>query len=206
MGSSVIPDSRAIFRIRLLEAYQRHLAAALALATSIAWWEVLGRCTLGRAAAIAQLDDWLPSPAEVVTCPDEAILLHADVKQEHILGLVEAGRFTPTGVIDFNRARIGHPLYELGPIWAWVFHGQRPLIDAFLDEAALPGRDDPGFPRLALAWCLLHEGVIQDPIELPGIHRVDTLEELAERSFGGVETSGMPGSSPRGQPVHDVDR
>jgi aminoglycoside phosphotransferase (APT) family kinase protein len=133
---------------------------------------------------VAQLEAWLPGADELAVPEGGAVLLHADLHDEHVLGRAEEGRFVPEGVIDLNRARIGHPLYELGPIWRWALEGDPRLVAAFLAAADLPGSGEPGFPRLALAWCLLHEGVGQYPLDLPALADAATLDELAERAFG----------------------
>jgi hypothetical protein len=54
---------------------------------------------------------------------------------------------------------------------------------SFLEEAGYAELHDPAFPRLALAWSLLHQGVGQQPIDLPVMHDVATLDEVAERTF-----------------------
>ena len=133
---------------------------------------------------VAQLEAWLPGADELAIPDGGAVLLHADLHSGHVLGRLADGRFVPEGVIDLNRARIGHPLYELGPIWRLPSRATRAQMAAFLAAAGLPGSGEPGFPRLALAWCLLHEGVGQSRLELPGVAEAATLDELAERAFG----------------------
>jgi aminoglycoside phosphotransferase (APT) family kinase protein len=133
---------------------------------------------------VAQLEGWLPSPDELAIPDGGAVLLHADLHGGHVLGQLAGGRFVPNGVIDFNRGRIGHPLYELGQIWRWALKGDPDLMAPFLRAANLPGSGEPGFARLALTWCLLHEGVGQYPLDLPGVTEAATLDELAERAFG----------------------
>jgi aminoglycoside phosphotransferase (APT) family kinase protein len=130
----------------------------------------------------AQLEDWLPSAAELVVPDGGGVLLHADLHDGHVLGSIAEGRFVPEGIIDLNRARIGHPLYELGPIWHTVARGDPAIMKAFLSAAGLPGSERPDFPRSALAWCLLSEGVGRRPMPLPSTS-VRDLDELAYRSF-----------------------
>ena len=89
---------------------------------------------------VAQLEAWLPSADELAVPDGGAVLLHADLHGGHVLGRLADGRFVPEGVFDLSRARIGHPLYELGPIWRWALAGDPRLMAAFLATAACPAR------------------------------------------------------------------
>jgi hygromycin-B 7''-O-kinase len=135
---------------------------------------------------VAQLGDWLPSPPELAMPESGPVPLHGDLHDDHILGHHVGDRFHPSGVIDPGRLLFGHPLYELGPVWRWLRNGERRPMAAFLAEAGLPGFGQPGFPRLALAWCLLHQGITAFPDALPGVSEADSLDELAASCFGGV--------------------
>lgn len=133
---------------------------------------------------LAQLGDWMPSFRELMAPCGPPVLLHTDLHDQHVLGTIDHDRFQPTGVIDFSQMRMGPALYELGMIWRGLFPGDRRLLRAVVEEARLPGHDTAGFPRLALGWCLLHEGVAQLGLDEPWMDGVRTLDELAERSFG----------------------
>ena len=107
---------------------------------------------------LAELPDWLPSVEELAGSPSAAVLCHGGLDDSDLLGWLDGRRFVPTGVIDFARAFIGHPLADLGPVW-WSLLGQeQAALDAFLDAWDPPGRDDVGFGRSALAWTLLGGG------------------------------------------------
>jgi aminoglycoside phosphotransferase (APT) family kinase protein len=135
---------------------------------------------------LEELPGWLP-PLEALLGPAwSAVPLHTDLHDEHVLVVRVDGRFRGSGVIDLNRFRLGHPLYELGPIWRWLWYADRALLGRFIAAADLPGHAEPDFPRRALAWCLLHAGVAQFPIDLPGIEEVGSLDALAERGFGKI--------------------
>jgi hypothetical protein len=138
-------------------------------------------------ALIEGIGPWLPTIAELRMGLKHPVLLHAAIDDRHILGYLEDDRYHPAGVTDFHGACFGHPMYELGPLWQGMARGQRPLIQAFLTEASLPGSVLPGFPRLALAWSLLHPHVTRVRLQTPGVEDAASLEELAERSFGSSE-------------------
>ena len=132
---------------------------------------------------VAQVPDWLPAHAELIDVPLGPRLLHADLKDEHVLGTLADGDFRPAAVIDWGRTMVGHPYYELGPTFRRVCHSRPDLLARVLDAAALPGRGDPAFPRLALAYLLLHAADSfkgsRDAVE------ARDLDELARRIFGG---------------------
>ena len=130
-----------------------------------------------------QANDWMPSPEEL-GLTERPALLHADLHDGHVFIRRDRAGWQPTGVIDLNRARLGHRLYELGPVWRWLLGGDPRLMAAFLTGAEFPEREKPGFPRIALTWCLLHQGVLQYKVDTPDIEKVGSLDELAEHTFG----------------------
>ena len=130
---------------------------------------------------VQEVATWLP-PLEVLLPSDDwAVLLHADLHDEHVLGEMVDGHFEPHWVIDFNRAQIGHPYYELGPLIRWTFAGDRQLTSAFLAAAKLRQPQDQPFAKLALCYVLLHDA---DQLGgLPLLGQVSSLDELANRLF-----------------------
>ena len=132
---------------------------------------------------IAQVPDWLPAHAELIDVPGGPRLLHADLKDEHVLGFPMGSDFQPAAVIDWGRAMVGHPYYELGPTYRRVCHSRSDLLARVLETADLPGRADPVFPRMGLAYLLLHAADSfngsRDAIE------ARDLDDLAARIFGG---------------------
>jgi aminoglycoside/choline kinase family phosphotransferase len=105
--------------------------------------------------------------------------VHADLNQDHVLGVWEAQHWQPCGVIDFGDALVGDPTYELVALHLGLFRGDKRLLQAFLaayGDAEL-GR---GLPTRAMAMTLLHEFDLLDVLE-PEVFMVETLEELASR-------------------------
>jgi hygromycin-B 7''-O-kinase len=144
--------------------------------------EMAGRAWLSPA-LLDGIDAWLPPIDELLRSVDAAVLTHGNLHVGHILGhhIRQQDRFEPTGIISFSRAGVGHPLWDLGPIW-WSFLRGRPGLTAdFLATARIPDQEDADFPRLALAWSLLNPG----PVSAlpPGVDEASSLDELAARSF-----------------------
>ena len=105
---------------------------------------------------LSQALDWLPPLEAMLPAASEVVLTHADLKDEHVIGAVSGGTFTPTAVIDFGEARIAHPMYDLPVVWWSALGGDPDLLAVFLRRAGIPGVDAEGFPRLALAWAMVH--------------------------------------------------
>ncbi len=84
-------------------------------------------------------------------------LLHTEVMQEHVFVEKRAGRFEPSGLIDFEPSRVGPPGYELASVGLFLSEGDRVLFRAFLDGLGL-ARADGGtaLARRCMAWALLH--------------------------------------------------
>jgi aminoglycoside phosphotransferase (APT) family kinase protein len=127
-----------------------------------------------------QVEGWLPPLADLLGTPGDLVVTHGELTDKHVLADTSPG-FAPTGVIDFGLAGIGYPLDDLGPVWWYALRCERALTDAFLETADLPGYRTPGFPRIALAWALIHP-IARFPI--PGIEAIRSLDELAWRAFG----------------------
>jgi hygromycin-B 7''-O-kinase len=139
-----------------------------------------------------ELPEWLPDLDELMSLGRAVVPLHTDLHDEHVLGRVIDGRFYVTGIIDFDGFRLGHPMYELGPIWGFLLQGRADLLRTFLAEAGLPGLDQVGFARIALAWCLLHAGIAQGPVDVPAVSTAASLDELARATFGEPERDAVP--------------
>jgi aminoglycoside phosphotransferase (APT) family kinase protein len=132
---------------------------------------------------VAQLEDWMPSLPELMGTAQKPVLLHAELDAQHVVGQAGPDGWEATGVIDFTKARVGHPLYELGAVWLSLLSGDIPATRAFLRDAAFQDSEQPGFPRIALAWSLLHERVTLAPLRVPGTEDISSLGELAGRIF-----------------------
>ncbi|CAN5662966.1 hypothetical protein BH23CHL8_BH23CHL8_28770 [soil metagenome] len=137
-----------------------------------------------------QVDEWLPSPDELAGSPDQAVLCHGHLDEDVVLGWLDGQRFVPTGIIDFERSFVGHPLAELGTVWWHLLKGDSNALRTFVAEARLPGSDVPAFPRLALAWALL----TPPPARLfhgdaDALEDVASLDALAARWFSHAQAT-----------------
>ncbi len=130
---------------------------------------------------IDQIEGWIPDLSELLGSPADAVLVHGDLSDEHVMGSVTETGFSPSGVIDFNRASIGDPMFDFGPLWFSMLGGQHEPTRVFLQAAGIDG-DGASFPRHALAWAMMRPNF--RPVTLPGIDTIGSLDELAQRSFG----------------------
>jgi hygromycin-B 7''-O-kinase len=126
----------------------------------------------------AFLDRWAP-PAGAGRA-----LLHTEVMREHLLVEPQAGRWRISGLVDFEPAMLGEPLYEFASVGLFVAGGDASLLTRTLRAhggIAL----EPGLPQRLLAMALLHRYAnlrwYLQRLPAPGAR---TLEALAERWFG----------------------
>lgn len=155
-------------------------------ANAVAWYQARG--TLPDR-LLRTLDAWLPPAASLVAGLERPVLIHADLHDGNVLGWPEHGSFRATGLLDLGRSMIGHPLFEIGPLARWTFHGDAAWIAEWCRWAAPPGWGRPGFARTALAFMLLHRG---DTLEgLAPVASAGDLDDLAWTLFGAAETAGL---------------
>ncbi|MEU3462877.1 aminoglycoside 3'-phosphotransferase/choline kinase family protein [Streptomyces sp. NPDC006733] len=108
----------------------------------------------------------------------ERVLLHTEVMREHLL--VDPGRWTLSGLFDFEPAMLGDGAYEFVAVGLFVSRGDPRL---FARIAAAYGRTFP--PRVLMAYTLLHvySNLPWYFRELPAPPE-DTWDALAETWFG----------------------
>lgn len=127
-----------------------------------------------------QLEAYILPVVALVDCRFPNGLIHADITRDHILGRLEAGRWTTLGLIDFGDARAGNVLYDLGALHLDLFRYDKRLLRAYLAAYGLSA--DPQFPHLAMSAALLHQfNVFQGLIDaLPQARLASTFENLAK--------------------------
>jgi hygromycin-B 7''-O-kinase len=132
---------------------------------------------------IDQLDEYLPDIDALVDRAAPPLLLHCDLNADHLLGEIQEGRWTSSGIIDFGDARIGDFHYELVALHLGLFHGDTSLLNAFLRAYGSDAGQHPDFVLRAMACTLLHEFNVLEPIReiIPDLDRIETLTELAHR-------------------------
>jgi hygromycin-B 7''-O-kinase len=111
-------------------------------------------------------------------------LLHTEVMRDHTLVKEDAdGRWTLTGLIDFEPAMQGHPDYELASVGVFLSGGEPALLRAFCTGYGWEGGALPeAVRRRALAFALLHRySNFRWYLEtVPPPEGCDTLEALAD--------------------------
>jgi hygromycin-B 7''-O-kinase len=130
---------------------------------------------------IAQIDDYLPSSAELVDRAVPPHVLHADLNADHILGSFTGDRWRPTGIIDFGDALVGDRLYELVVLHIGLFNSDKRLLGAFLDAYGFDDGLRRDFAWRAMALTLLHEFNVLSGVfrRFPDTARVERLTDLA---------------------------
>ena len=142
--------------------------------------QVAVRCGLPNA-FVERIPGWLPSIDELMGAPSEAVFCHGALGASSLLGRPAQPTFSPTGVVDFSQAFVGHPLAELGAIWWDILTRDPAALETFLEASGLH-RQVPDFARLALAWALMTP-VTAVP-DLGDVGHVEEPDDLAERWFG----------------------
>lgn len=131
---------------------------------------------------ITQIPDFMLSVTDLL---DEDIvphLIHADLTADHLLGVVENGRFCPTGLIDFGDAMVGNILYELVAVHIDMFRCSKRLLSAFLNSYELPGSYRDNFAAKAMCMTLLHrfDVMVGAVPHLPPVNEIESLGHLAD--------------------------
>jgi hygromycin-B 7''-O-kinase len=135
---------------------------------------------------VAQLDAYLPEPAELIDRSSAPALIHCDLNRDHVLGAPAEGRWRPAGIIDFGDAMVGDRVYELVALHLGLFDCAGRLLRAFLDAYGFDAELRRDFVRRAMAMTLLHEfDVLGDVFpSIPAAAEASSLAELAKLLWG----------------------
>jgi hypothetical protein len=107
-------------------------------------------------------------------------LVHADLHDHHLIGATTGDGWAIRGVIDWGDARLGDRFYELPALHLGQFHGDRAMLQSFLDAYSWPDRGSDAFVRRAMTMTLLHEfNVLEHVAEMVDLDAVATLDDLA---------------------------
>lgn len=119
-----------------------------------------------------------------------AVLLNADITDEHVMTAPGSDRRVVTGIIDFGDAMIGHPLYELAaPACSFAF-GNRSLLLEMVRSAGLSG----GIPGLTLAETFMATALIHEFITIPFLR--DQCGRPLPATFAELVSTAFPVESP----------
>jgi hygromycin-B 7''-O-kinase len=90
-------------------------------------------------------------------CEDafEAVLLSADITDEHVLVVDRDGRWQFSGVIDFGDAMMGHPYYDFVAPLTCLTVGEPSLSRTLLESYGM--EFTPGLADRLTTYCLLHK-------------------------------------------------
>jgi hygromycin-B 7''-O-kinase len=128
---------------------------------------------------INQIDGFLAPVDELLDLVAAPHLIHADLTGDHLLGRLEAGRWTTLGLIDFGDAMIGNFYYELVALHLDLFRTDKRLLRAFL-EAYHPAESLlHNFPARAMTTTLLHQfDVLVLVVQALQRRKIASLEDL----------------------------
>jgi hygromycin-B 7''-O-kinase len=132
-------------------------------------------------ALIAQIEDYLLPLESLLDLSTPPSLIHADLTADHVLGRFVAGHWQPTGLIDFDDARVGAPGYEWVALHLDLFRADKALLRAFFAAYGADVAGAPDFAHQALSFTLLHEFDVLGPIfaASPALRLVPDLPTLA---------------------------
>jgi hygromycin-B 7''-O-kinase len=111
-----------------------------------------------------------------------AVLVIADITDEHVLVSNQDGNWNIVGLIDFGDAFLGHEEYELVAPGTDIARGDPALVRAMLMAAGYAERRlDETFRRRLMCWTLLHRYVkLADLLKaIPGSRDARNLNEFA---------------------------
>ncbi|HLK78459.1 MAG TPA: aminoglycoside phosphotransferase family protein [Streptosporangiaceae bacterium] len=125
---------------------------------------------------LSQIDGFLESAP--LTPGQQRVLLHTEVIREHLV--VNPGRWTLSGLLDFERAMTGDRAYEFAAAGLFVSYGDPRLLGRIL---AAYGRSFD--PRELLAYTLLHRhSNLPECLAELAAPAEPTLDSLAHTWFG----------------------
>jgi hypothetical protein len=109
---------------------------------------------------LEQIPRYLPSdPLDLlkdIKAKNDLCLLHADLTEENLLGLIQDGKWTPVGMLDFGDVRIGPRVYELVPIHVDMFKLDGSLTMELMKSYGLEHFDQSSFIHHAMCYTILH--------------------------------------------------
>jgi hygromycin-B 7''-O-kinase len=113
--------------------------------------------------------------------------LHTELMQEHIFVKESSGRWTVSGLIDFEPSMAGHVEYEFPAVGLFLTQGNRDLLRCFLAAYGYRTEDlDREFSRRLMGFMLLHRysNLTWFLTFLPSGLKAARLEHLEQFWFG----------------------
>ena len=141
------------------------------------------------ASLVDDIPNYLQFTRKLTSSNPTAHLIHADLTQDHLIGVLNDGRWKTNGVIDFGDALLGNLEYELVPLHLDLFRADKVLLKAFLAGYELEANLYANLTHLAMRASLLHNFNVFEGLfgKLPLIKYPD-LETLAHViwNIGGI--------------------
>jgi len=106
---------------------------------------------------LAQLDDYVLPPAQLIDDKATPNLIHGDVTADHILGRLENQHWITLALIDLGDARVANLAYELVALHLDLFRHNKELLGHFLDSYGLSLPQRTMLPHQVMSVTLLHD-------------------------------------------------
>lgn len=129
-----------------------------------------------------QMREYLVSAVETLAGDTDAVLVLADITDEHVMVSESDGNWNMVSYVDFGDAMIGHPDYEIVAPGVDIAKGDADVLRALLVAAGYPESElDDCLRRRLMMYTLLHRyvklGEVLPPI--PQASGAGDLEELS---------------------------
>ena len=130
---------------------------------------------------IEQISTYLQAAGQLVDGAQYPVFVHGDITGDHILVARVAEHWNVRGLIDYDDALVGDPLYELIAIHLDAFRCKKKHLLAFLESYGINAVTWHSVIRKVMSLTLLHQFDILSLIQTryPQLGDFDTLESLA---------------------------
>ena len=113
----------------------------------------------------------------------EAVLVHGDLTEDHLLLKRPNGRWAITGLLDLGDARVCPREYEWPALWLNLFGRDVEALRAFFNSYDPTVLEDRDFTRRAFVWSLLHDfgtEIVENAVNRTDAGHVRSLDDLRE--------------------------
>ena len=129
------------------------------------------------------LDELTPflEAAAAQVADDDAVLVHGDLTEDHVLLQKRDGGWEITGLLDLGDAHACPKEYEWPALWLGTLGRDPAALRAFFHTYSPAALEEAGFLERAFAWTLLHDfgtGMVEDVLKGYDGPRIDSVDQL----------------------------
>ena len=113
----------------------------------------------------------------------QAVLVHGDLTEDHLLLEERDGRWAITGLLDFGDAHACPREYEWPPLWLDLLRRDIAALRAFFESYDRTVLEDEDFTRRAFVSTLLHDfgtEMVEDALKKYDGRRIRSVHDLRE--------------------------